>query len=534
METLGDFVQSLAERFGPRPALLQKPGKTTEVWSYSDLKERANRVARLLREHGVQKGDRVILWAPNSPQWVAVYLGSMRIGAVVVPLDTRSGADFAQRVVGQTEPRLAVLSKATKDGWRGEAPTFLIEDIDSLPDSGGDVRDDSVRPEDIATLMFTSGTTGDPKGVILTHGNILANVEAVDLVVPNIREFKVVSLLPLSHSFEQTVGLLLALKRGTSVYYVSSLMPATIFDALKEHGATAMLLVPGALQLFMSSIEREVAKQGKEKEWQRLQQIAKYMPQRVRRLLFKTVHERLGGKLEFLVSGGAPIAPELIEKWERLGIPVLQGYGATEAGPVIAATNLENRNPVTVGNPIPGMQVKIAEDGEVMLKGPSVTSGYWRNPKATEEAFEDGWYKTGDLGYFDTKGHLVLHGRKKDLIVLANGQNVYPEDVERALKAVPGVTEAVVVGMPDGQGVEVHAVLIPDKGVTDLDAIIRQANAHLAPHQFIKGFTTWPEQDFPRTHTLKVKKHEVLGRILKMKEVKEGEAAQAMQAASRK
>jgi len=363
--------------------------------------------------------------------------------------------------------------------------------------------------------------------VILTHGSILANVEAVDLVEPNIKELKVVSLLPLSHSFEQTVGLLMALKRGTSVYYVSSLMPATIFDALKEHGATAMLLVPGALQLFMSSIEREVAKQGKEKAWQRLQQIAKYMPQRVRRLLFRTVYERLGGKLEFLVSGGAPIAPELIEKWERLGIPVLQGYGATEAGPVIAATNLQNRNPVTVGNPIPGMQVKIAEDGEVMLKGPSVTSGYWHNPKATAEAFEDGWYKTGDLGYFDKKGHLVLHGRKKDLIVLANGQNVYPEDVERALKAVPGVTDAVVVGMPDGQGVEVYAVLIPDKGVTDHDAIIRQANSHLAPHQFVKGYTIWPDQDFPRTHTLKVKKHEVLARILKMKAAKEDQAAPA-------
>src|SRR5262249_12730216 len=151
---------------------------------------------------------------------------------------------------------------------------------------------------------------------------ILANMEAVDLVVPNIREFKVVSLLPLSHSFEQTVGLLLALKRGTSVYYVTSLLPATIFDALKEHAATAMLLVPGALQLFMSSIEREIAKQGKTDQWKRLQQIARYLPSRLRRLLFKPVHDRLGGKIEFFVSGGAPIAPELVEKWERLGIPL--------------------------------------------------------------------------------------------------------------------------------------------------------------------------------------------------------------------
>src|SRR5919201_1445197 len=326
METLGDFVQSVAERFGPSPALLHKPGKTTVVWSYTELKERANRVARWLREQGVRKGDRIILWAPNSPLWVAAYLGALRIGAIVVPLDTRSGADFAQRVVDQTEPKLALLSKSTKDAWHGEAPTFMIEELDALPESGGDVLDKSVRPDDIATLMFTSGTTGDPKGVIMTHGNILANVEAVDLVVPNIREFKVVSLLPLSHSFEQPVGLLLALKRGTSVYYISSLMPSTIFDALKEHGATAMLLVPGALQLFMSSIEREAAKQGKAKQWRRLQQIARYAPRPVRRLLFRPVHERLGGKIEFFVSGGAPIAPELVEKWERPGITALQRH----------------------------------------------------------------------------------------------------------------------------------------------------------------------------------------------------------------
>ncbi|MFL5734155.1 MAG: AMP-dependent synthetase/ligase [Chloroflexia bacterium] len=520
MESLGLFVQSIAEQFGPRPAILYKPGKTTEVWSYIELKERANRVARWLGEQGVRKGDRIILWAPSSPLWVAAFLGAIRAGVIVVPLDTRSGPDFAERVIAQTAPKLAILAKATKDSYKANAPVFMVEGLADLPESGGDVLDKSVTREDIATLMFTSGTTGDPKGVIMTHGNILANMEAVDLVVPNIREFKVVSLLPLSHSFEQTIGLLLALKRGTSVYYVTSLLPATIFDALKEHGATAMLLVPGALQLFMSSIEREITKQGKTEQWKRLQQIARYLPQPLRRLLFKPVHDRLGGKIEFFVSGGAPIAPELVEKWERLGIPLLQGYGATEAGPVISATNLQNRNPVTVGKPIPGMQVKIAPDGEVMLKGPSVTPGYWRNPSATEAAFEDGWYKTGDLGYFDKRGHLVLHGRKKDLIVLANGQNVYPEDVERALKAVPGVTDAVVIGLPDnqGQGVEVHAVLIPDKGVTDTGSIVKQANARLAPHQYVKTLTVWPDEDFPRTHTLKVKKHEVLARVLKMRE----------------
>jgi long-chain acyl-CoA synthetase len=523
METLATFPQHLAQQFGPKQALLHKPGKTTEVWSFDRLVEQANKVAVWLQERGVEKGDRIILWGPNSPWWVAAYLGAMRLGAVAVPLDVRSGPDFAQRVVGQTEPKLALLAKTTKSSWDGTAPTYMFEELESLPETTTQALNAGVRPEDIAVLMFTSGTTGEPKGVILTHGNIMASVESTNQVVPNSPRFKLVSLLPLSHIFEQVVGLLLALRRGASVYYISSLMPATIFDALKEHEATAMLLVPGALQLFMSAIEREVAKQGKEKQWQRAQKIARYLPSPLRRMLFREVLNRLGGKLEFLVSGGAPIAPELIEKWELLGIPVLQGYGATEAASVISATNLRNRNPYTVGTAIPEMQIKVAPDGEVLIKGPNVTSGYWQNPKATEQAFEDGWYRTGDLGEIDSRGHLRLHGRKKDMIVLSNGQKVFPEDVERALKGVPGVTEAVVVGMPSEQGEQVYAALICDQSAPDPDSIVKQANAHLAPHQYVKGVTLWPESDFPRTHTLKVKKHEVLATLKKMLAEKERE-----------
>jgi long-chain acyl-CoA synthetase len=394
----------------------------------------------------------------------------------------------------------------------------LLDELYALPETAATIRDDSLVPGDIAALMFTSGTTGNPKGVILTHANILANVESVDLAVPNISDFRLVSLLPLSHMFEQTVGLLLALKRGSSVYYIASLLPATIFDALKEQQATAMLLVPAALQLFMSSIEREVAKQGKAKQWDLLQRVAPYLPTFVRRFLFRAVHERLGGHLQFVVSGGAPIAPELVKKWETLGIAVIQGYGATEASPVISCTTMGNRNPFTVGKALRDVEIKIAEDGEVWIKGPNVTSGYWRSPEATEQAFENGWYKTGDLGQFETNGHLRLIGRKKDMIALANGQNVYPEDVERVIKGVPGVTDVVVLGMPAEEGATVHAALICSKDVTNHDDIIRQANKRLSPHQYVKSFTVWPETDFPRTHTLKVKKHEVLKTLQAMRE----------------
>jgi len=513
-QSIGSFLDGLVSRFGPRQALVQKPGSTREVWTFTQLREQSDRVGQWLREQGVRKGDRVIIWADNGPWWVASYFATLRLGAIVVPLDVRSGSDFVGRIMAQADPKLAIVSPSILQGWGYPVPAHSIEGLASLPAANEPVEDTTVGSGDIAALMFTSGTTGAPKGVVLTHGNILANLEACDQVVPPSPHFRLVSLLPLSHMFEQTVGLLLALKRGASIYYILSLQPATIFEALKEHEATAMLLVPQALQLFMSAIEREVARQGKEKEWHRLFQVAEHMPAGMRKRMFHSVHERLGGHIEFLVSGGAPIAPELIKKWETLGIPIIQGYGTTEAAPVISATTLNDRNPQTVGKPVPGMQVKIASDGEVLIKGPSVTSGYWNNPDATAQAFEDGWYKTGDLGYLDDKGRIYLHGRKKDLIVLANGQNVYPEDVERVLKSMPGVVDAVVLGLPTEKGAQVQAIVIPGPEGIDTELAVRNTNARLAPHQYIKGITIWPEKDFPRTHTLKVKKHEVLARLL--------------------
>jgi long-chain acyl-CoA synthetase len=320
----------------------------------------------------------------------------------------------------------------------------------------------------------------------------------------------------LSHTLEQCVGLLLSMHRGASIFYLASRQPAVIFEALKEHGATAMILVPQMLQLFMASIEREVKKQGKEKEWHRMLKVAEFAPLKVRRMMFHSVHERLGGMLDFLVTGGAPMDPNLIHKWELLGVPIIQGYGATEAGPVIAATPMHERNPYTVGPPVPTTLVKLAPDGEVLLSGPSISQGYWHNPKATAEAFEDGWYKTGDLGHFDEKGRLYLHGRKKDLIVLSNGQKVYPQDVEQVLLGMEGVGDAVVVGMPSEQGQQVHAVLIfkPDAATVDPQAVIRKANEHLTASQRIRDVSIWPGTEFPRTFTLKVKKHEVLKTLL--------------------
>jgi long-chain acyl-CoA synthetase len=526
MDTLGAFLQDVSARYSPRPAVQQKIGEQTETWTYADLLDRANRVSAWLKERGVKRGDRIILWAPNSPLWVASYFGALRLGAIIVPLDIQSGADYVARVIDQTEPVLALLSKSIKSSLGSPTPTYFVEEFADLQQAGADASDPAVQPDDIAEIIFTSGATGAPKGVMLTHRNLLYDVEATDKYVPGTTEFRIISLLPLSHSFEQSVGLLLAMKRHASIFYISSRLPATIFAALKEHGATTMLLVPQVLYLFMAAIEREIVKQGKQKEWERARRIAPFLPMSLRRRLFREVHERLGGMVQFLVSGGAPIDAELIHKWELIGIPIIQGYGATETGPVVAATPLNERNPHTVGKALPGVLLKIAPDGEILVKGPNVTPGYWRDPQKTAEAFEDGWYKMGDLGYLDSKGNLYLHGRKKDMIALPNGQKVYPLDIEQVLINLPGVKDAAVVGMPSEEGQQVYAVILPDPAEkVDLDAIVAQANAALSPHQRIKKASIWPESDFPRTFTFKVKKHEVLKALLEMNKREPAKAA---------
>ena len=360
-------------------------------------------------------------------------------------------------------------------------------------------------PEDLAEIIFTSGTTGDPKGVTLTHRNITSNLSSVSQYVPGKASDRLLSVLPLSHMFEQMGGLLLALRVGANITYATSRQPTVLFRALRERKVTIMLLVPQALDLFMKGIEREVVRLGKERVWRLSLKIARYLPFRLRRPLFRKVHKRFGGSLGLFFVGGAALDPELGEKWKLLGVNVIQGYGATEASPIISCHKMETPRFDSAGPPIPGMEVRITDDGEILLKGPNVTPGYWEAPDKTDAAFTNGWYKTGDQGFLDEEGCLHIKGRTKDMIVLPSGQNVYPEDIEAVLKKHPAVADAVVVGLSKGSAVEVHATFILDDP-SQSDEVASWANHQLAEHQQIRGHSVWPEEDFPRTHTLKVKK----------------------------
>ena len=512
--TLVEFLEEVAHRFGDRPALLFKTGLRYRSWSYRDLLRDSGRLASELQARGVTRGDRVLVWGPNCPQWVLAFFACLRAGAVVVPLDIRGSADFARSVAAQTGPRLMFASRVTPSAHRQLGlPTVFFEEVETLSESRGAPTPVGLRPGDLAEVMFTSGTSGDPKGVMLTHKNLLANLESVRQHIPGETSYRLVSILPLSHMFEQVGGLLIPLSAGANVTYPVSLKPVTLFKTLAERKATLLLVVPQVLDLFLKGVEREVSRQGKERAWRLLLNVARFAPYRVRRLLFGSVHRRFGGALTHIVAGGAALDPHLGAKWAAMGFRLIQGYGATEASPVISCHTIRNPRYDSAGPPVPGVDVRIAPDGEIMVRGPNLTPGYWKAPEQTARVFTDGWYHTGDQGFLDGNGFIHINGRKKDMIVLANGQNVFPEDVEAMLQRHPAVEDAAVVGLPRGAGIEVHAALRVDGEAAASDAVA-WANGMLAEHQQIRGFTVWPEEDFPRTHTFKVKKGLVLEAVM--------------------
>jgi long-chain acyl-CoA synthetase len=526
METLLDLLDDAFRRYADRPALgLWHDDGTRTTWTYAELDRRSRLAAWRLRvQHGLQPGDRILTWSPSEPALPAVYFGAMRAGLILVPLDLRMTADAIAGIVASAEPRRLILGTgrdAPDPATVGLAafPTATVADLVADPDDAlpGDWAATveawpRPRPEDVWDLIFTSGTTGTPKGVMVAHDNLLATIGAIGHVIPPL-DHRVVSVLPLSHLFEQAIGLIYALSVGADILYVRSRNPRVLFEALRAHRVTSMIVVPQVLDLFWSAIEREADRTGKRVLFDRLRAIARRLPYRLRRLIFRDVHARLGGGLGLFVSSGAFLPPALQQAWEDLGVVVIQGYGSTENG-FGTCTTPQDHGLGTVGRPMPPVELQIADDGEVLFRGPTLFKGYWRDPEATARTMDpDGWYHTGDIGHLDPGGRLILSGRTKDRIVLPNGFNVYPEDIENALR-IAGIRDAIVVETAPGR---IEAVVLLDGvGAKDeaaakpiVEAAVRAANGALGPQQRIAGWRLWPKDDFPRTHTLKIRRDPV-------------------------
>ena len=535
--TLLDLLDHAVARFGGRPVFaIRRDDDTIDAWTYRDLQRRTKVAAFRLRALGLRPGDRVLTWSPSTPELPATYLGAMRAGVVYVPLDLRMSRDAVAGIAAASGAKRLIagtgrdMPDPTAFGLEA-FPTTNVEYLGGPPEDDASLPPDweaqvdawpRPGPADLVQLIFTSGTTGAPKGVMLAHDNLLAANRSFHNIVPPM-EHRIVSLLPLSHLLEQAVGVFYAISVGASVLYVRSRNPRVIFDALREHRVTSMVVVPQVLDLFWSAIEREVEKQGRAKAFERLRSIARHLPMSARRLVFRRVHAQLGGSFRLFMSAGAFLPPALQQAWEDLGVTVLQGYGATETG-TGSSTTLTDHGLGTVGYAPEGIEMRLAADGEVQFRGPSLFKGYWLAPDQTAAAYtDDGWYMTGDVGHLDARGRLILSGRKRDMIVLPNGFNVYPEDIENALRIAglrdtvaletkPGRIEAIVLAPSaspvrnPGEALGFDPAEPPPALRSMLDAAIKAANASLGANQHIAAWRLWPESDFPRTHTLKVKR----------------------------
>ncbi len=514
MDTLIDLVATGAQRFGDKPALLIRPSFRTRVWRYRDLGRDVPRVARVLADAGIRPGDRAIIWAVNRPEWGLGFLGVAHAGGVSVPIDVRHPLDFAQKIVAQTGAKLVIASRQTADGARALGlPIVWIEQLPDLARRTEPLPPAPIGRDDLAEIVFTSGTTGDPKGAMISHGNLMSCTTSLVRVFPFGKDERLLSVLPLSHLFEQVIGFIAPLLVGASVVYPVSRQPAVLVRTFREYKVTMLLIVPQGLRLLDNAIERKVDQSGKRQAFERLHRWAAHVPTPLRRLLFRSVHSQFGGKLHTIGVGASALDVDVARRWMDMGVRVLQGYGSTEMSPVISFTRPERNRVGTVGEAIPGVEIRIAGDGEILARGPNRFSGYWQNPEATAKAIDaDGWYHTGDLGALSSDGFLSIRGRKKDMLAMPDGQKVYPEDIEAVLAGDERIRESTVVGWPPGPDLKVHAVLVLDDPSL-ADDVVRTANAGLGAHQQIRAWTIWPDDELPRTYTLKVKKHEVLARL---------------------
>jgi len=365
----------------------------------------------------------------------------------------------------------------------------------------------------LAAIFFTSGTTGQPKGCMITHANLCFEVGALQHCIPLDPTCRLASILPLSHLFELTCGLLYPLSMGAAIHYIPSRRGPDIVRVLREQRVTHMIAVPQLLTMMGQALDEQLRARLPARLYDGLNALADRLPIERRRHLFFMVHRKLGGHLRLIASGGAALAPETHRQWERIGVRIVQGYGTSECSPVVAAGTPDSTPIGSVGKPLPGVEVRLGPEDELITRGPNVMRGYWKHPARTAEVLADGWYATGDQARIDSDGNIWLLGRLKELIVLPSGVNVWPQDVEDVLRSHSAVKDAAVVPVPTASGgATLHAYLIPagpSDQPTDLATIVAWANGRLAQHQRVATASWWASEtgDFPRTSTLKVRRH---------------------------
>jgi long-chain acyl-CoA synthetase len=510
-ETLIDFFDDLSHARGE--FLVHDDGFRSRRYTYEQVGRAAHRFARRLNEAGLVKGEKVVFWSENRPEWIVAFWGCLLTGVVVVPVDYRASPEFLARVTAIVSAKLVLVGQDVPPVHvQNAAHVWHLDQLDwgdlaQPPSEPRTNRPVKIGRDDVAEIIFTSGATADPKGVVITHRNILANIVPVEREVAKYRKWgkpffplRFLNLLPLSHMFGQAMATFVPPMLPGTVIFIRGYNPVDILAQIKSRRVSVLVSVPKILDVLREHVLRiapEAAMPGPKQHFSR------------RWWRYRRIHRLFGLKFWSFVVGAAPLEAELEAFWSELGFVVVQGYGLTETAPIVSLNHPFSTEKGSVGKAIAGVEVKIAADGEILVRGENVTTGYFNAADETARAFEDGWFHTGDVGEVGRDGQLFIRGRKKEMIVTPEGLNVFPEDVERVLNHIPGVRDAAVVGVSAGNAKtneRVHAVLVTDPGI-DPDAVAREANSRLEDHQKVRRAVVWPDPELPRTEgTRKLKR----------------------------
>ena len=508
--SLIDFLREFESRRN-EVFIAHRRGYRMERATYGEILGRARRFARELESRGVSKSDAVLLWGEPSPAWVAAFFGCALRGAVAVPIDQISTPEFASRVAREVRAALIVRSRETTV-LGSDIPALEWESLEDIIErhSQAPFAPPALTRDDTLEIIFTSGTTAEPRGVVISHGNVLANIDPLDQEIRKYLRYerffhplRFLNLLPLSHIFGQMMSIFIPPLLGGTVIFSASLKPSELIDTIRREKVSVLVSVPRLVESLQREIERDLESKGQTDKFRRRFQSSAGKHFLRRWWIFRDIRRRFGWKFWAIISGGATLPGNTETFWNRLGYAVIQGYGMTETASLITLNHPFRLGKGSIGKAFPGMEIKLSDSGEILVRGENIAKSYRQGERLQPVLGTDGWFHTGDLAEAGPDGHLYFKGRQKNVIVTAAGMKVYPEDLEEALRRQKGVRDCVVIGLPRDGNEEACAALLLDHPDANAAAIIDRANQSLAEYQHIRCWFEWPDPDFPRTPTQK-------------------------------
>lgn len=544
-EMHSDFLDLMREKgdiFGPVKALSIKTKNGYNSLTYTELSRYSKKFANFLIEKtDIERGDRIAILSESRPEFAIGLFASIQTGAITVPLDIKLTVNEHTSILSDCNPKFLFCSShylehalKIKENVKSIEQIFILDKDEenssflNAEDVEADIEKDMGRPrtlDETALLVYTSGTTGNPKGVMISFGNIYSQFKDFEKIFKLTSKNSLLSLLPINHLLELTDGFFTMLYMGAQITYIKSLSPKELTETMKEKGITNMIVVPLIAKMLKNSIDKQINRQTKPVKimFSVMYKIAKYTPRKLRRIMFQSIIKELGGKLECFISGGAPLEANVAEFFDRIGIPVFQGYGLTETSPTVSTNYYGNNKIGTVGKPLPSVNVQVAENGELLISGQNIMQGYWGKPEMTKEVIdENGRFHTGDIGEIDKDGYIKITGRIKNMIVLGGGKKIFPEEVEAVLEQSDKIKEICVLSLKIKSGnkagtEEVGAIVVPNDSIINnenVGEIIEKeiktlSETSLAPYK-TPTVIVIHKDELPKTSTKKVKRKELI------------------------